>query len=163
MTVPDGSERKKQITAFGQLLQFGIPSLDGLFGVDPEASEPRLHGMRVDAGFNGRSETTSICIAGPSGTGKSILGLHLASYYRAQHGDSPRIIYASTDFSWAKANTVWRKFKLATPQKRESPFLPAGSSMPKWVIPGTAVIRLTSVATSEFWQGNSDTIRCRNR
>ena len=57
-----------------QLLSFGIASFDELLGRSQAAKEPQYHGIYVDKGH-----TTSLCLIGPDGTGKSILALHLAA------------------------------------------------------------------------------------
>lgn len=159
----DTSVQQSGASQFGQFLQFGIPSLDGLFGAaGRDATGTRLCGMTAGTGDGRQFETTSICLAGPSGTGKSILALHLAAYYRAQHGVLPRIIYASTDFSWAKANMVWTKFSLSTPIKRKPPFASPDFLQPEWRLSEDCEIRLRPVATSDFWQHDSDAIRWLN-
>src|SRR5579862_4810612 len=119
------------------LLHFGIPSLDRLLGrrdnegnstntrvhqpADP-AQEGRnsggnstsaLCGLFIDEGKDGRFASTSLCIVGPDGAGKSVLGLHLASRYAAQTfqrscGDLPAILYVSTDLNYHKAYAVWQ-------------------------------------------------------
>ncbi|MBI3721565.1 MAG: hypothetical protein HY248_03345, partial [Fimbriimonas ginsengisoli] len=70
--------------------------------------------------------TTSICMVGPDGTGKSVLALHLASryagryrYHAGEHGGYPRVLYVSTDLSYAKARSVWHNFGLHSPIERE--------------------------------------------
>jgi KaiC/GvpD/RAD55 family RecA-like ATPase len=72
--------------SFQPLLRFGIPSLDELMGGKRvEASSPSRPYDHF--GVSLEETTTSICIMGPDGTGKSILGLHLASRYVADSND----------------------------------------------------------------------------
>lgn len=126
-------------------LRFGIPSLDRLF---------YTHGAtKSDAGIElwpeDRDETqdgdgyqqVSMCIIGPSGTGKSILGLHLASRYWADSGlwedireqqckaeganfqeFYPSVVYVSTDLGIARARETWKNFRLNFPNERKLPF-----------------------------------------
>ncbi len=87
-------------------LRFGIPSIDELFPIsDADTCE-------------------KISIVGPDGTGKSILALHLASYYAIGYGvhHRPRVIYVSTDMEYSRADKIWRNFGLAKPGLRKIPF-----------------------------------------
>ncbi len=97
------------------LLAFGIPSLDELLG-HPAARDEAF--SSADFGFvlGEREKSTSLCLIGPDGTGKSVLALHLASQYAATtlHG-STRILYASTDLSFTKAREIWTGFVLDRP------------------------------------------------
>ena len=126
-------------------LSFGIPSLDELFGSFKEEESVQgnrqqtgryLSGIKIPVSENKKKEPSnssiSICIAGPDGTGKSLLGLHLASRYLADCHKSPNdkiadddlstILYISTDFKYEMANTVWNNFGLDFPNKRITPF-----------------------------------------
>ncbi len=95
------------------LLAFGIPSLDELLGHPPDREE---FGLLLD----GRDKSTSICIIGPDGTGKSVLALHLASHYAAMTASaSTRVFYASTDLADAKARGIWESFALDRPYERQ--------------------------------------------
>src|SRR5579872_6286412 len=94
------------------IIQFGIPTLDELLGKSGDDVAEPIHrfGLRLQ-----NAGTSSLCIVGPDGTGKSVLGLHLASRYAAQTfsvtGDSPdgvpAILYISTDLNFKKAEAVW--------------------------------------------------------
>src|SRR5258708_19135974 len=84
-----------------KFLRFGIPTLDELigqfkvksedkdhifFGIDfsPDDaldSNPAATGVKLDGAR--RPDSTSICVIGPDGTGKSVFGMHLASRYLA--------------------------------------------------------------------------------
>ncbi|MCX6345199.1 MAG: hypothetical protein NT018_08990, partial [Armatimonadetes bacterium] len=98
------------------VLRFGIPSLDHLCG-KPDKDSPE--GM----GIHG---ATSMCIIGGDGTGKSVLGLHMASRYLADRlhqyqeakNDLPRVLYASSDLSHGVAQNMWSNFRLNEPNKR---------------------------------------------
>src|SRR5215813_6610647 len=79
-------------------LRFGIQSLDRLIGKDssgvnygidlsePSDSDPK---PELDVAIEGSHEplkdslplTSSICLSGPDGTGKSVFSLHMASHY----------------------------------------------------------------------------------
>jgi KaiC/GvpD/RAD55 family RecA-like ATPase len=108
------------------ILQFGIPTVDWLFGT-PTQPKPALTGGNPDdfvsihtaEGFGIRVEpnhTTSLCVIGPDGTGKSLLALHFAARYAWRShqttGQMPRILYASTDLSHGKAAAHWNQFGL---------------------------------------------------
>jgi len=103
-------------------LVFGIDRLDAL-----------LSGTQTELGIetssaDGTSQVTSICIAGPDGTGKSVLALHVAARYAADACRNkpkcvrPKIIYASTDLRYSKAEKVFYNFMLDFPHARPSPF-----------------------------------------
>lgn len=69
--------------------------------------------------------TTSLCISGPTGTGKSILGLHLASAYLHDFQFAPKppvVIYFSTDLTYDVARFQFNAFFLHNLVKREIPF-----------------------------------------
>jgi KaiC/GvpD/RAD55 family RecA-like ATPase len=117
-------------------LQFGIPSFDALFGrpVTAEDSTSRDYsefGIRLSP----EHPTTSLCIIGPDGTGKSVFGLHLAAQYMADADLSamfteggakkpwcPRVLYVSTDLKHPVAALMWDNFGLHRPNCREFPF-----------------------------------------
>jgi len=94
-------------------IRFGIPTLDNLFlGNEKRDLAP---GGVVLPEVNGRTERTSMCIVGPDGSGKSLFALHLASRYAADvavsmsrlQSPSPHVIFVSTDFSYARAQSAW--------------------------------------------------------
>jgi KaiC/GvpD/RAD55 family RecA-like ATPase len=105
-------------------LRFGIPSLDALFG-DIEDK-----GIRLPAGGGDSTEplhsSVSVCISGPDGTGKSILGLHLASRYAGDcaraEATGQKVLYISTDLKFGMASKVWTDFALDSPDLRKVPF-----------------------------------------
>lgn len=131
-----------------ETLRFGIESLDRLIG-----SKGDDFGLSIarggeesdddDATANGDGAkklhndyvTTSICITGPDGTGKSVLALHLAARYMADcreerdtppedgpHDPLPTVLYVSTDLTHSMARKVWNNFGLPHPSLREEPF-----------------------------------------
>lgn len=103
------------------VIRFGIPTLDEL--IDQQSGDNHkinAQGIQVSAGA-----TASICILGPDGTGKSLLGMHLASRYAAdcaKQGRVTKILYVSTDLRAAMAIRTWGKFALDHPNEREIPF-----------------------------------------
>jgi KaiC/GvpD/RAD55 family RecA-like ATPase len=121
-----------------EVLRFGIHSLDVLLGVSskqPAGAEPRgiflAEKQLPHAG--GAEFTTSVCVVGPSGTGKSIFGLHMASAYvadceaakkKSPNEKSPIVLYVSTDLTFNMADAAWRKFALDRPFLRKDPFDP---------------------------------------
>lgn len=110
----------EDVVEFGkgyQILAFGIPSLDELLG--QATSSDRVwtregFGITLDK----KTESTSLCIIGPDGTGKSVLALHLASHYASRASEDTRLLYASTDLSIGKARTIWSNFALDRPSDR---------------------------------------------
>jgi KaiC/GvpD/RAD55 family RecA-like ATPase len=118
------------------VIRFGIPSLDGLFG-DSSTGESGIHLPRqkpaprsLDA-HHGAAEdnllsSVSLCITGPGGTGKSILGMHLASRYladcRRARDQAVKVFYVSTDLKHQVAHSVWERFGLDRPNQRQIPF-----------------------------------------
>jgi len=130
------------------VLRFGISSLDELFGVPAEKSgENIVPGIYLRLPDEARSTddenkgfiTTSVCIIGPTGTGKSIFGLHMASTYladckaenearatskrkRIAH-NLPTVLYVSTDLSYKMAARAWDNFALNYPLSRHEPFV----------------------------------------
>ena len=124
-----------------EVLRFGITSLDELFGVPSETSR---HGLPAgiylppvaDGDADTATPTTSVCIAGPTGTGKSIFALHMASTYLAdcrieqarmpkslQQLSLPTVLYVSTDLTHNMAQRAWANFSLDLPTYRREPFV----------------------------------------
>lgn len=98
-----------------QFLAFGVPSLDELLGRPNDSGDPLEFGIILPS----KAESTSLCLIGPDGTGKSVLALHLASQYAAL-SDEPetRNLYVSTDLSFDRAKETWKNFALDKPAKR---------------------------------------------
>jgi len=139
-----------------EVLRFGISSLDELFGVPSETSKrglppgiylpPAEDGNPVSEKFQAAGKhkgipTTSVCIVGPTGTGKSIFALHMASKYLAdcraeekrakQSGKDislPTVLYVSTDLSHNMAQRAWTNFALDRPSQRREPFFSPSST-----------------------------------
>lgn len=111
-------------------LRFGIPSLDTLFGVERSNGQVEETGIllpRSDSSFADAPDTgVSICISGPDGTGKSILGLHLTTRYVADCAQAgaarPTVLYISTDLKFRMADKMWKNFALDWPNRRRIPF-----------------------------------------
>jgi KaiC/GvpD/RAD55 family RecA-like ATPase len=105
-------------------LRFGIPTLDELIGVEVKPSVPNPPGIN-DFGIGVGTGNASICIMGPDGSGKSILGLHLASRYAAdccEQNAKVQVLYVSTDLLADKAEQIWNQgFALNIPHKRAVP------------------------------------------
>jgi KaiC/GvpD/RAD55 family RecA-like ATPase len=111
-------------------MRFGIPSLDQLVSGDESVLGIDL--TYVTEKGTPAFDSTSMCIIGPDGTGKSVLALHLASYYAADHNckcteTPPRILYASTDLRYEKALKAWANFMLGNPLLRPIPFYSVGT------------------------------------
>ena len=112
------------------LLTFGIPTFDGLFkSFDP--TEAYLGSKILNPDFNNcgiqisGGDTSSICIIGGDGVGKSVFALHLASRYMAgcaAKKNSPRVFYISTDLNFGKAEKMWTNFSLNQPDRDRDPF-----------------------------------------
>jgi len=109
-------------------LRFGIPSLDHLFtpaaGLNKDWTQWGIQLPQKNGKVTG---TTSISFIGRSGTGKSVLGLHLASRYLADAcqvnpKNLPRIFYISTDLTEARGVAAWEGFGLHRPNQRTVPF-----------------------------------------
>jgi hypothetical protein len=68
--------------------------------------------------------TCSVCVSGPSGTGKSALALHMASRYAADtwQTESTCVLYASTDFSFEQAHAAWDAYQLYDPRQLRDEF-----------------------------------------
>ncbi len=99
------------------VLTFGIPTLDGLFGA--------ARGIEVSPANNNSATTTSVCLVGPTGVGKSIMALHFAAQYaRRRNADAKQahVWYASTDLGFDKANAIWRAFALGDRGRAPTPF-----------------------------------------
>lgn len=133
---------------FPQMLRFGVPTLDQLFGspqlVTSECTPRDARPDRVGMAFPGRRrpygigvisnirdpmgtdlwsvDTVSICLIGADGVGKSLLAMHLASRYRAdvcrEREGRPFVIYVSTDLSYSRARLSWGNFALDYPAHR---------------------------------------------
>lgn len=108
------------------IIRTGIPSVDELFRQrDPHqrTADPWDPGVRLPD----RSTTTSFCIVGPDGAGKSVLAMHLASRYLADCAASdaaqrPHVFYISSDLTFPVAQTMWLNFGLHAPNARLIPF-----------------------------------------
>jgi KaiC/GvpD/RAD55 family RecA-like ATPase len=124
-------------------LRFGIQSLDRLigstrdgerikYGIDlspPELADRKSSDQRVE------QISSSICLAGPDGTGKSVFSLHLASQYladclelsvdSADASPRPQVIYISTDLTYSIALRIWNRFDLRRPFARREPIFEA--------------------------------------
>ncbi|HJR07105.1 MAG TPA: ATPase domain-containing protein [Pyrinomonadaceae bacterium] len=104
-------------------IRFGIESLDKLIGAKDDGI-----GMNIPKNKDGHVLTTSLCLIGPDGTGKSVLALHLAAQYlsdcRVSDGNlpKPKILYISTDLTQSMAETIWDNFDLRHPLERKEPF-----------------------------------------
>jgi hypothetical protein len=131
-----------------EVLRFGIASLDQLLGIPPEKSrtdvspgiylpKPSDRTMRerepnAKNDKSATSFTTSVCIIGPTGTGKSIFALHMAATYlsdckkeRTEHEiQIPTLLYISTDLTYQMAHRAWTNFALDYPRSRCDPFHP---------------------------------------
>lgn len=114
------------------VLRFGIASLDELLGAPPQNSGGAApFGMYLPKTKQVEAFTTSVCLIGPNGTGKSIFGLHMASTYLADcqvahknepHEAVPAVLYVSTDLTYNMAQRAWRNFALGYPFSRKDPF-----------------------------------------
>lgn len=124
-------------------LRFGIQSLDRLIGSVQKKGVTTRYGIDLspptrpegDTQLTSADEqiTSSVCLAGPDGTGKSVFSLHLASQYLADclettpegvKGDlCPKILYISTDLAYTIALRVWNRFDLNCPLERREPLL----------------------------------------
>lgn len=94
----------------GGFLRFGIPDVDELLG---QATGQQQHGFYYE-----RSQPTSICLVGPDGSGKSVLGMHLAARYLADNPGA-RVIYLSVDLNFNRARLAWVNFGLDRLKKRD--------------------------------------------
>lgn len=103
------------------VVRFGIPSIDELFGFTSVGEAGISLPRKADATLS----SISLCITGPGGTGKSILGMHLASRYLAdcrRDGELAKVLYVSTDLKHEVARGVWERFGLDHPDSRAVPF-----------------------------------------
>jgi len=108
--------------------RFGIQSLDKLIGPNEDDLGLNIAKGLDDASANGI--TTSVCLTGPDGTGKSVLALHMAARYmadcrekqRAGRDRLPKVLYISTDLTHSMALKVWSNFDLFHPSLRKEPF-----------------------------------------
>jgi KaiC/GvpD/RAD55 family RecA-like ATPase len=133
-------------------LRFGIQSLDKLIGTTKDGNEAiygidltRLrnpNGGKANA-LKRHSMTSSICLTGPDGTGKSVFSLHLASHYLADcnskketgknnNGSCPRVLYISTDLNYNIALKGWSDFALDTPFERREPLVEVKEGIKQW-------------------------------
>jgi KaiC/GvpD/RAD55 family RecA-like ATPase len=109
-------------------LRFGINGLDDLLSGSYIPGKDEVLGIDISAPSGGDCQATSVCIVGPNGTGKSVFALHLASYFAAggfQSGGrcrAPKVLYASTDLRYPKAQKIWHHFMLDFPLARPIPF-----------------------------------------
>ncbi len=101
-----------------------------------ESRKTAITDQNGDSG--GRNEvesfTTSVCIIGPTGTGKSIFALHMASTYLSDCQEEqklpgsnielPAVLYISTDLTYKMAHRAWTNFALDYPLSRRDPFEP---------------------------------------
>jgi KaiC/GvpD/RAD55 family RecA-like ATPase len=112
------------------MIRSGILALDGLF----RSGNAGKTTTREEGGIFLRDITgnSTICIAGPDGTGKSILAMHFASRYVADSHQyclakgagsrEPLAFYVSSDLSHVKALEMWEVFALDRPNTRRIPF-----------------------------------------
>ena len=128
------------------LIRSGIPSLEEMFGPgNPTTSDPTWNRDERGIYVADTRSVTSICIAGPDGTGKSVLAMHFASRYIAdchhfisgsEGQPKPLAFYVSSDLSYAKADAMWKNFRLDSPNARQIPFRREHVSderLPKWL------------------------------
>src|ERR1044072_8258087 len=131
-----------------QVLRFGIQSLDRLIGTVELDDGRKIYGIDVSEpekspdDEESESQSTgsnkidlpiisSVCLAGPDGTGKSVLSLHLASQYLTDclANDSSgscqhlKVLYISTDLTYKMALKGWNHFALNQPFKRSEPLV----------------------------------------
>lgn len=128
-----------------KVLRFGIRSLDKLIGTmkDRKAEtdgSPDGYGIDLSEleeaegekqdGKNSLPITSSVCLAGPDGTGKSVLSLHMSSRYLAdclaecvETCPRLRVLYISTDLTYKMALKGWKHFALDRPLERREPLL----------------------------------------
>ena len=126
-----------------RVLRFGIQSLDKLigtitcdgeeiYGIDLSGSEESEDGGPAEPGDS--PITSSICLTGPDGTGKSVLSLHIVSQYLAdclaesikandQPCQIPKVFHISTDLTYKMALKGWNHFALDRPHERREPLV----------------------------------------
>jgi KaiC len=109
------------------------PMANPVSGGKVESASKSLGNAKTDFG---KKLTTSLCLIGPDGTGKSAFGLHLAAQYMAdilipqrlktsdgKTGEwTPRVLYVSTDLRHHVAKRMWDNFGLKKPNQRVFPF-----------------------------------------
>src|SRR5712692_332366 len=129
-----------------RILRFGIQSLDKLIGtIKAKSIDKEMYGIDVSEPEESESQrrknrgnlpiTSSVCLTGPDGTGKSLLSLHVASRYvadfLAEHVQTPtngkcpplRVLYISTDLTYKMALRGWNHFALDRPLERREPLM----------------------------------------
>lgn len=123
-----------------QVLRFGIQSLDRLIGTSRTDDGEEIYGIDVsepEMSKDGEEDehilpiTSSVCLAGPDGTGKSVLSLHLASQYLTDclvHDSNDscqnlKVLYISTDLTYKMALKGWNHFSLNKPFRRSEPLV----------------------------------------
>ncbi|MCX6594271.1 MAG: hypothetical protein NTZ56_22380 [Acidobacteria bacterium] len=143
-------------------LRFGIPSLDSLLGRQRVADDTRVsaYGIHLED-----DATTSLCLMGPDGSGKSVCALHLISRYLADHSSAknkPKAIYVSTDLGFSRALQMWQEFGLDFPNARVIPFAADYASATEvgggdWHYPGTSglELKLTQYVPSDEGAGQN--------
>lgn len=103
----------------------------------PEISKTKVdYGIQLsepDDGSNDLPLTSSVCLTGPDGTGKSVFALHMTSHYLADClqlpvsgkdcPGSPRVLYISTDLTYKMALKAWNNFALDRPFERREPLI----------------------------------------
>lgn len=121
-------ERKK----FGNGQGTSTSDDEDIYGID--LTERKGSNDTGDTEQNSLPVTSSICLAGPDGTGKSVLSLHLASRYLAdclrdcletQTPTCPnlKVLYISTDLNYKMALKGWTDFLLDRPLERREPLV----------------------------------------
>ncbi len=143
------------------IIRFGIPSLDRLLG-RPEPQQ----GAEVDYGIALDGQSTTICIVGTDGTGKSVLALHLASRYIAdsyapQSASPTNACYVSTDLGLPKAKAIWERYRLSRPNARKNPLdnlagreYPGNSEMEIPLVGGQVSAQEEGSMSGEHFLGN---------
>lgn len=122
------------------VVRTGVPSIDELLhqrgrgpltAADGSLAEGAADGEAWQAGVRlpNRNTTTSFCIVGPDGAGKSVLAMHIASRYYgdcveavAAPADRPHVFYVSSDLTYGIAEAMWTNFGLHVPNDRRIPF-----------------------------------------
>lgn len=131
-------------------MRFGIPGLDGLFN---NPSPNRSHdGRKIlkpnfsECGISiPKAVTSSVCLIGPDGVGKSVFALHLAGRYAAECiQKNPKVFYISTDLNHDVAKVMWKNFALDLPHLARDPFT-EGSGVQK-----VSSVELISCTADDF-------------
>lgn len=136
-------------------LSFNVPTLDALFA----PKDPRK-GLPLPRAPN----TTSVCLIGPDGTGKSVFALHLAhAYYLGlldeKHANTVRVLYISTDLKYHRATQVLKNFWKSEPPGPELTDLLADASLDRLqnylsettMDPGIGFIDLAASTAGDDW------------